>query len=397
MPMTNPIQHYDWGSTTAIPRLLGREDLEGTPCAELWMGAHPRSPSTVHTDVGDRLLSELIAEDPEGILGRDVARRFGAAMPFLFKILAAERALSIQSHPRKDQADAGFAREDAEGIPRDAYHRNYRDRNHKPELITALTEFWALRGFRPVEEILAEFAGLSTVRGAVDSLSRDPGPRGLAAFFRRLMTLEDDANARLLEEAQERFGDSDEPHHRWIAELRAQHGNDIGVLAPLYLNCIRLQPGEALFLPAQTLHAYLSGVGVEVMANSDNVLRGGLTTKHVDVAELLSSLVFTAERPPVLHPEPDEDPGVELFRAGAEEFDLRRVAVTPERERILRGRHSPRILLCTEGSVTARAHEAGDVPLQVSRGHSLFAGARAGGITLGGAGMVYVAGVPEAA
>lgn len=395
--MTNPIQHYDWGSTTAIPRLLGREDLEGTPCAELWMGAHPKAPSTVHTAGGDLLLSDLIGEDPEGVLGRAVVRRFGAALPFLFKVLAAERALSIQSHPRMDQADAGFAREDAEGIPRDAFHRNYRDRNHKPELITALTEFWALRGFRPVEEILEEFAGLSTVRDAVDTLSRSKGPRGLARFFRHLMTLEDDVNDRLLQEAEERFGDSSEPHHRWIAELRGQHGTDIGVLAPLYLNCIRLQPGEALFLPAQTLHAYLSGVGVEVMANSDNVLRGGLTTKHLDVEELLSSLVFTAERPPVLLPEPDDDPGVERFFTAAEEFDLRRIAVTPGEESSLRGRETPRILLCVEGAVAARAASDAGEGRSLSQGHSLFATARAGGITLEGEGVVYVAGVPEAA
>jgi mannose-6-phosphate isomerase len=419
LPLTNPIQHYAWGSPTAIPELLGRHDLEGRPCAELWMGAHPKAPSAVDSDsrsaasggVGKRDLLSLIEEDPTRVLGADVAARFGGRLPFLFKVLAAERALSIQAHPRKDQAEEGFAREDAAGIPRDAANRNYRDDNHKPELICALSEFWALRGFRPIPEIVEEFRGIAGLRDAAADLGRDPTADGLSRFFRTLMSLPDAERAETVRAAvdlaQRKAAETGAPpRYGWTTTLFEQYGEDIGVLASLYLNCIRLEPGQGLFLPAQTLHAYLSGTGVEIMANSDNVLRGGLTSKHIDVQELLSSLEFSDDAPVVLQPEPTEASCLRRFDTPAAEFELSRVELGEGESCVLPGVASPRILLCVEGTLSATvvrrgaadASAAGDAAgaagRSLRRGDSVFAAAGLGEIRMEGAGVVYVAGVP---
>ena len=388
--MTNPIQHYDWGSIRAIQELIGREDLIGTPCAELWMGAHPKAPSAVAGSAGPVALTSWIEAEPTKVLGHEVYAKFGAVLPFLFKVLAADRPLSIQAHPRKDQAEAGFDREDAAGVPRSAYNRNYRDRNHKPELICALTEFWALRGFRPIPEILEDVERIPSLQEPLEKLASATNSEGLAAFFRELMTLPHATLSTALAEARERFPASGEERYAWIHRLWAQHGEDIGVLAPLYLNTIRLSPGQALYLPAQTLHAYLSGVGVEIMANSDNVLRGGLTSKHVDVPELIAALSFEAERPPVLEPVQTSDGCGKRFPTNAEEFDLRRVVLTEGAPCELPETTGPRILLAVEG----RAAAVADTQSSLNAGESLFAPAGHGRITLTGSATVFVAGVP---
>jgi len=401
LPLTNPIQHYAWGSRSAIPELLGRDDLEGRPCAELWMGAHPKAPSVVQSGgAGTRSLLSLIEEDPRRVLGGDVTDRFGARLPFLFKVLAAERALSIQAHPRKDQAERGFAREDAAGIPRDAAHRNYRDDNHKPELICALSEFWALRGFRPIREIVHEFTEIPGLRDAARALAGQPTPDGLLCFFRTLMSLPAEERSETVRAAvalaERKAAGSGEARYRWTTILFEQYGEDVGVLASLYLNCIRLEPGQGLYLPAQTLHAYLSGIGVEIMANSDNVLRGGLTNKHIDVQELLSCVEFSDDEPPILQPEARETPCVSRFATPAVEFELFRVEVSEGDTCALPNVASPRILLCVDGALSATASAPGGAGTAHSfqRGASLFAPANVGEIRMQGEGVAYVAGVP---
>lgn len=405
--MSNPIQYYDWGSTTAIPGLLGRDDLRGTHCAELWMGAHPKAPSRLHLDGGERSLLDALSKDPVSFLGAGVAEQFGETLPFLFKILAAEQALSIQAHPSKGQAEAGFQREDAEGIPGDAFHRNYRDRNHKPELICALGEFWALRGFRSIAEICEELRPYGPIRSAVADLEEQSDSEGLRRFFETLMTLREEQRDALVDEAVEALSRSEAPHHRWVRTLYEQYGRDIGVLAPLYLNCIRLEAGQGLFLPARTLHAYLSGVGVEIMANSDNVLRGGLTRKHIDVPELLNALEFREDPPRILEAVPLDAGAVsgdglgeavmclEEFETPAAEFRLRRATVTDGGTCRLPAEEGPRILLCVEGRVRIRAagETEGGGEMALGRGASLYALPGDNDLLLSGEGTLYVAGV----
>lgn len=341
--LDNPLRPYAWGSERAIADLLGREP-SGGPEAELWVGAHPDSPSqAARTDGTRQSLHELIGQDPRALLGEAVADRFDNRLPFLLKVLAAGSALSLQVHPSLAQAAAGFDAEEADGVPQDAPHRNYRDRNHKPEMIYALTPFEALCGFRP----LAEGVGIFTVLAS----AVEPGSRthdvldGVAAH---LATGDDEALRTaftlLLEAPREVVGEVESAVARGIergqgaarpsgtiardlgtiAELSDQYPGDPGVLVALLLNRVSLRPGEALYLPAGNIHAYLSGLGIEVMASSDNVLRGGLTPKHVDTAELLSTVVFEPLAPPSLAPEYtllDQ----ELYRPPFDEFQLQRI------------------------------------------------------------------------
>ena len=278
---------YAWGSTTAVQSMLGIEP-DGLPIAELWFGAHPGAPSPV----GGTTLDRLIEADPVGLLGADVIQRFGAQLPFLLKILAADKPLSIQVHPTRAQAGVGFAREDALGIAHDAPNRNYRDRNHKPELLCALTEFEALCGFRPENEIRDLFA-LLEVPGFDETWERLV-TAGTRSAFEAL--LEHPDPARLVDAV---VANAPRLRGKWFGAARAivlaaEHfPGDIGVVLTLFLNYVRLEPRQAIYLGAGNVHAYLRGVGIEVMASSDNVLRCGLTPKHVDVPELLKITDFS--------------------------------------------------------------------------------------------------------
>jgi mannose-6-phosphate isomerase len=409
LPMVNPVKNYDWGSETEIPRLLGTESRQGTPVAELWMGAHPGAPSEVRLEDRTVSLDRLIAEATERVLGRTVADRFAGRLPFLFKVLSADRALSIQAHPSLEQAREGCAREDAAGIPRDAFERSYRDDNHKPELIRALSEFWALRGFRRHEDIVSELSApeFGFLSDAVRSLERGGGPNELEALFGALMRAEDSVvSAAARSYAGRRVAEVAEPErarYEWVLTLSEQFGADRGIAAPLYLNCIRLAPGSAMFLPAGTLHAYLHGTGIEIMANSDNVLRGGLTSKHVDVAELTRTLVFEPDEP-LVQQAPQGAPGRwHRHEAPVGEFELWELALdgTAARER---EPGSPEIILVLGGEVrvTVDSEGSGDgsdsgggARMQtLSRGGSAFVTADTGSYRLAGSGQVFVATVP---
>lgn len=306
------IRPYAWGSHTAIPAMLGVPPT-GEPAAELWYGAHPGDPSRV----GDTTLDKLIAVEPESMLGASVVRRFGPQLPFLLKVLAARTALSIQVHPNLAQAQAGFAAEDAQGLRRDAPERNYKDANHKPELLCAVTEFDALCGFRPVGATLRllDTLGLTSYR---DRLARD----GLRASFAELLTSSDPAQVsaalpRLAGTEWAGLGTA-------LARAAADFPGDRGLAVALLLNFVRLAPGEAIFLGAGNVHSYLHGTGVEVMANSDNVLRCGFTPKHVDVPELLRITEFTEL------PEPRWPSNDGRFEVPVPDFALARVGATSD-------------------------------------------------------------------
>jgi len=361
------VRRYDWGSPTAIPRLIGREP-DGAPVAELWFGAHPDDPARL-VEAG-RTLDAVIAADPLRALGADVLDRFGAQLPYLVKLLAAAKPLSIQVHPTKAQAEAGFAAEDAAGIARDASERNYRDRNHKPELLCALTEFEALCGFRPVAQTRQLVASLDVpeldfLRAALDS--SDP----LRTAFERTLALPDPGSvvgalaARLSPDGPLRG-----------AALAAEHfPGDVGVVLALLLNYVRLAPGEVIFLGAGNVHAYLHGLGVEIMAASDNVLRCGLTSKHVDPDELRKITDFTELADPSW---PAGDGG---FEVPVPDFRLLPLRVAGAQALPLTG---PRIVLCTAGSVTV-----GDVAVEPGRAAFVPAADRV--VAISGRGTVFVA------
>ncbi|MFJ9646547.1 mannose-6-phosphate isomerase, class I [Streptomyces sp. NPDC101206] len=376
--LTNTIRPYAWGSTTAIPGLLGTEPT-GEPQAELWMGAHPGAPSRLDRGAGETTLADVIAADPERELGAAAVAKFGPRLPFLFKVLAAGAPLSLQVHPDPEQARAGYAEEERRGIPVDAAHRNYKDPNHKPEMLCALTPFEGLCGFRPPLEAARLLAGLEvdSLKPYVDLLRAHPEEAALREMLTAVLTADRAEMAHSVAEAAaaaERLGGPYTPY----ATLVHHHPGDPGVIAAMLLNHVRLQPGEAMFLGAGVPHAYLDGLGVELLANSDNVLRAGLTPKHVDVPELLRIVRFEPGDPAVLRPEGN---GEEVYETPIDEFRLSRFVLAPGAAPRPLPAGAPQILLCTAGR--PKAGELGLVP-----GESVFvpAGERT---ELAGAGTVY--------
>jgi len=386
--LENPVRAYAWGSRTVIAELLGEPVPSPHPQAEIWLGAHPAAPSRLRGPQGSGLrLDDLVRSDPDGVLGADRNARWSGRLPFLLKVLAADEPLRLQAHPSLAQATEGFARENAAGLPLDAPDRNYRDANHKPELICALTEFAALVGFRePARTVeLLRALDVPELTAHAQLLAGEPGPDGLRALFTTWITLPQSVLDSLVPAVQDgavrlvASGAGFRDEARTLLELSERYPGDAGVLAALLLNRVTLQPGQALYLPAGNLHAYLSGVGVELMANSDNVLRGGLTPKHVDVPELLRVLDFTAPPPPVAvgAPEPSAEDWVR-YDTPAEEFLLRRWEVT-ERAKCSVPGTGARILLCTAGSATVTSASG---CLALERGGAVFLGDADTGVEL---------------
>jgi mannose-6-phosphate isomerase len=373
----NAIRPYAWGSRTAISELLGKTVPAQHPEAELWMGAHPGDPSrVVGPDGSKRSLLELLAEDPRGQLGEACATRWGGRLPFLMKVLAAEEALSLQAHPSAEQAAAGFAAEERAGVPMDAPIRNYKDPSPKPELICALTEFHALAGFRDPHRSAALLRSLDAPDFApyAELLAGQPDAQGLRALFTTLITLPQTALDLLLPQVLDacvlhvkEHGEFD-LECRTILELGEAYPGDAGVLAALLLNRLVLQPGEAVHLPAGNLHAYLHGTGIEILANSDNVLRCGLTPKHVDVPELMRVLDFTCGDMPVQRGE-QLAPGLAVYRTPSAEFELSRLDLD-EGVEVTIDHTGPQILICVQGGAHVRDGRGGEVEL--ARGHSMW-------------------------
>ncbi|MGY4540815.1 mannose-6-phosphate isomerase [Arthrobacter sp. UYNi723] len=380
----NVLRDYAWGSTTAIAGLLGRPE-SGRPEAELWIGAHPGAPSMARrVDGSVAPLDALIAEDPEHFLGGESVAEFGPRLPFLTKILAAALPLSLQVHPSIEQAKAGFARENADGIPPDAAHRSYRDDNHKPEMIFALTPFEALCGFRApasTRKILLHLAGcFDLVETGVPPLlvellevleNPDEGAGLRSAFERLIMGGEDVSHTTAMVAATLISGAPLAPYEAELStviSLNEKYPGDPGVLISLLLNRISLAPGEAVYLPAGNVHAYLHGLGVEVMASSDNVLRGGLTPKYIDVPELLRTIEFQPVAVPMLTPE-FSGLGQELYQPPFREFQLQRIELAPGAEPVPLAQAGAVVVIVVAGSVYLDSPK-GD--LQLARGGSAF-------------------------
>jgi mannose-6-phosphate isomerase len=397
--LQNPVLPYDWGSKKAIPDLLGQEP-DGRPQAELWIGAHPSAPSTILSGYARGHLDRVILGEPLGVLGTRVLEEFGPRLPYLLKVLAADRALSLQVHPLPHLARAGFNRENAAGVPRDAPDRTFHDPHHKPEMVLALTQFDGLVGFRRPRVVLDHLDGLTgtlvdDVRG---TLRTDPSPTGIRTAFRDLVARRDLPSVAhdievTLASVRDRIaqGSPVERADRTVLALAEQHPGDPGVLASLMLNRVTLEPGESVFIPAGVVHAYLAGVAVEVMASSDNVLRAGLTRKHVDVDALVTCTTFEPASPSV--PDaivPGDAAHVVHLRPPVPEFALM-VADLMQGTHVALPPDGPRIVLCLDGRVSL--HGAGGTT-RLRRGQSALVRSSAGAVEVAGEGHLVCVYVP---
>lgn len=393
--LENCVQDYDWGSTTALTELLDIPNPGGGPQAELWMGAHPKAPSRVVRPSGREPLDALIDRCPEEFLGPAAAGRFNGRLPFLFKVLAAARPLSLQAHPGSEAARQGFMRENRLGIDVRAPRRNYRDANHKPECLCALTPFWAMSGFRQPAESLDLLRRLcpQALAGELERFGDEPDAAGLRRLFDGLLRLSPRRRADVLSEALSNLDRLDEIERDCVRGLFRYYPTDIGVLAPVLLNVFRLEPGQALYMPAGILHAYLGGTGIEIMANSDNVVRGGLTSKHVDVDELLDVLRFDIYGYQLIE-HVSLNKHERLYPTPAEEFALSVIRLRPPECFESREEHGIEILLCTEGKATLARRSGGGPPVELAKGASALVPAAAGGYRISGEAVVFKATVP---
>ncbi|MGE5829524.1 MAG: mannose-6-phosphate isomerase, class I [Micromonosporaceae bacterium] len=383
--LSNPILKYAWGSRTAIATIQGRPAPSAHPEAELWLGAHPAAPSRL----GPVSLGEAIEADPVGLLGADVLGRFGVRLPYLLKLLAAAEPLSLQAHPDADQAATGFAAEEAAGLARDDPVRSYVDPYHKPELLVAVDNFEALCGFRAPEVSASrleslDVPALAPVIAALRAGSTADRLRGAVEW---LMSSPADQRPQLVAAVARAGG--------LPAELARRYPDDTGVVLALLLNHVRLQPGEAVWMPAGNLHAYLCGVGVEIMAASDNVLRGGLSPKHLDVPGLLQILRYDVLDDPVRRPV-SLGPGLCTWPVPAVEFSLCRADLTEAAEQgyghVGLPGGGPRIVLCLDGRAALRAESCA---VELSAGEAAFVPATDGAVRASGTAILFQAHTPD--
>lgn len=390
----NPVRDYAWGSREVIARLQGQAVPSPGPEAELWLGAHPSDPSTWLVDGAPCPLDAAIAAAPDHMVGGAVIDRFGPRLPFLLKVLAVARPLSLQAHPTATQAREGFEREEARGIEVDAPERNYTDPSPKPELIRALSPFDALCGFRPPDATLDLLDRLDVAAiGWLRDLLRSRGRAALPTAVARLLTLPQAERAPLVASiatacaAWDRMGRWAQ-EARWLLALATRYPTDPGVAVASLLELIQLEPGGSLHVPAGTLHSYLSGAGVEIMASSDNVLRGGLTDKHVDVAELLH--VLEAEPGPPVRVTPLAAGDELVHPTPAPHFRL--AELTPDGRAVELDGRGGQVLFALDGEASVTVD---GVTIELSSGQSVFVAAAARAVVVAGEATVFRATVGE--
>jgi mannose-6-phosphate isomerase len=379
--LRNGVQNYDWGSPDAIPQFLG-DETANTPVAEVWIGTHPLNPSAAIDGEGnERPLAEIAGD-----------------LPFMVKLLAADRPLSLQVHPSRSLAEIGYAREEAAGTPLDAPERVYKDRNHKPEMVYALSTFDSLIGFRPTAEIVRVLGPLDTpiTQRLVDDLRADPGFAGIVRRVEWLLSEQvDPAEVHEIIESCRRLaslGMDIKRAYATVDEIAQHHPDDIGVVISLMLNRMTLQPGEAAYLETGVMHAHLHGLCLEVMATSDNVLRAGLTTKHIDAAGLVACLDHGMAR--IARVTPDFVADTEVFSPAHVEFALAVTQISsaaPDGVELVRADGS--VLICTGGEVVVES-EAGE-KITLSRGESVYLGPNDSRAVVHGLGEVAQAYVPQ--
>ncbi len=381
--LINSVQNYAWGSKTALTDLYGIANPNNLPMAELWMGAHPKSSSKIEDASGQaRSLRDVIDADKAALLGDKVAQRFGE-LPFLFKVLCADQPLSIQVHPNKQASEIGFAKENAAGIPLDAAERNYKDPNHKPELVFALTPFLAMNAFREFSEIISLLQPVAGANIAIAHFLENPNAEALSQLFASLLNMQGEEKSHALAVLKAALESQQGEPWETIRLIAQFYPDDSGLFSPLLLNVVKLNPGEAMFLFAETPHAYLQGVALEVMANSDNVLRAGLTPKYIDIPELVANVKFVAKPAAELLTQPVKN-GAELdFPIPVEDFafslhDLSQTETTIAQE-------SAAILFCVEGEATLHK---GEQHLVLKPGESAFVAANESPVSVSGTGRL---------
>jgi mannose-6-phosphate isomerase len=353
--LVGKVQHYDWGGTTFIPDLLSLPNPEKRPFAEYWMGAHEGGPSSIGSagNGAHGFLNEFIRERPEETLGAYTAGRFGR-LPYLFKILDVKEMLSIQVHPTKKNAEQEFATENQRGVDIKSPTRNYKDDNHKPELMLALSDFWLLHGFKPAEELLTTLQSVPELSFLIPVF----GEQDYRSLYKTVMEMPDNEVDKRLQPLMDRiiplYKDrkiSKKEEHFWAARAALTYNRpghtDRGIFSIYLFNLLNLHKGEAIFQDAGLPHAYLEGQNVEIMANSDNVLRGGLTPKHVDVPELLKHVRFEATYPRIT-PEDSNAGHISVFRTPAPDFELSKISLLPGECITIRA-HSIEIFIVLEG------------------------------------------------
>ncbi|HEJ7113471.1 TPA: mannose-6-phosphate isomerase [Serratia marcescens] len=381
--MTNAVQHYAWGSHDALTRLYGIANPDNQPMAELWMGAHPKSPSRVPGADGElRSLRDLIDEDQPKQLGANVASRFGE-LPFLFKVLCADQPLSIQVHPSKAAAEVGFAKENAAGIPLSAAERNYKDPNHKPELVFALTPFLAMNGFRELADIVSLLQPIAGAHHDIAAFLQQPDTAHLATLFASLLTMSGEQKSLALGVLKAALNNQQGEPWDTVRFIAGFYPDDSGLFSPLLLNVVQLAPGEAMFLYAETPHAYLKGVALEVMANSDNVLRAGLTPKFIDVPELLANLQFHPQPASGLLTQPEQRGNELFFPIPVEDFAFSLHDLTAAPQAL--AQRSAAIVFCVAGEATL---EKSGQRLTLKPGESCFIGAFESPVNVSGSGRI---------
>ncbi|MFM2587533.1 mannose-6-phosphate isomerase, class I [Vibrio sp. TBV020] len=385
--LDNVIQNYAWGSKESISKMFGIDNSDCQPQAEIWMGAHPNGCSRVAAT--GELLSDVIAQDSKSMFGDYTAMRFGE-LPYLFKVLAAETPLSIQVHPNKHKAEVGFARENEQGIALSATNRNYKDSNHKPELVYALTFYKAMNGFRPISQIVSLFqqAGITSLDVEVGGLEAKPNSDGLREFFTAIMSLDERRKASAIAQLEHALVRGPKTVlmrevFEYVAEFNKHYPGDIGLLSPLFLNTIELAPGEAMFLHAETPHAYVQGTALEIMANSDNVLRAGLTPKHIDVDELIDNTLFVSTHPEQIKLAPIYKEGKLSYPIPVDDFGFD--ILTASETLKLQYLRSAEILFCVEGEVTVEVEQQ---KLLLKSGESVFISNDSGVYSYHGNGML---------
>ncbi|HIE3868202.1 TPA: mannose-6-phosphate isomerase [Enterobacter roggenkampii] len=381
--LINSVQNYAWGSKTALTDLYGIANPNNLPMAELWMGAHPKSSSKIEDASGQaRSLRDVIDADKAALLGDKVAQRFGE-LPFLFKVLCADQPLSIQVHPNKQASEIGFAKENAAGIPLDAAERNYKDPNQKPELVFALTPFLAMNAFREFSEIISLLQPVAGANNAIAHFLENPNAEALSQLFASLLNMQGEEKSHALAVLKAALESQQGEPWETIRLIAQFYPDDSGLFSPLLLNVVKLNPGEAMFLFAETPHAYLQGVVLEVMANSDNVLRAGLTPKYIDIPELVANVKFVAKPAAELLTQPVKN-GAELdFPIPVEDFafslhDLSQTETTIAQE-------SAAILFCVEGEATLHK---GEQHLVLKPGESAFVAANESPVSVSGTGRL---------
>lgn len=382
--MCNQIKNYTWGDPCLLHDLFGVPNPNNEPQAEMWMGAHPAGSSFVTKGSKTLQLHDIIAKNPMVILGESNTVKFNDCLPYLFKILAVKKPLSIQVHPNKEQGFVGYARENLLEIPLDAPERNYRDPNGKPELLYALSSFSLLCGFRPLDEIKRLLCILTPRIFAELELAE----LTLKSLFAKIISMTDTQTATALAETLQ---NADQLGDRlvidWIRRLAVEFSGDIGVIMPAMLNPVILKEGQAIAVPPRMPHAYLHGLGLELVGNSDNVLRCALTPKHKDLQELLNVTEFVPRSQPLVEPKALNPQEMEYY-VDQGSFVLNKIFMPVQGQVYHHKLHGPEILLCTQGKFQI-TRQGRKTPMDIRQGQSVFVSYGVGGYNLKGQGAIF--------